>query len=263
LAESAGFADDFPFSRSGARPISTRGRRGTRGTKEGTVITEPHGPARVLVVDDHDLVAETLRRALSLEPEFVVVGCVGSVSAAVQTTCDVHPDVVVMDFRLPDGTGAEATALVKIASPTTEVVMLTGQASGAILAQAMEAGCSGFVAKDGSFEELIDTLRAVIRGEVRVPRELVEELAKHLRPRPPSLGDDLTAREREVLELLAAGCSTPQMVAVLVVSVHTVRNHVRNILTKLQARSRLEAVAVATRAGLIGSRSSREHHVPA
>lgn len=209
------------------------------------------GATRVLVVDDHDLVAETLRRALAVEPDFVVVGCAASVSTAVQEARELQPDVVVMDFRLPDGTGAEATALVKAECPETEVVMLTGQSNGATLAQALEAGCSGFVAKAGRFDELIDTIRAVVRGEVRVPRSLIEDLALHLRPRRPSLGSDLTAREQEVLALLAAGRSTAQMVDELIVSVHTVRNHVRNILAKLQATSRLEAVAVATRLGLI------------
>ena len=86
-----------------------------------------------------------------------------------------------------------------------------------------------------------------------VPQHLVEELAAHLRPRPPTLGADLTERELEVLRLLACGASTDEIVDELVISVHTVRNHIRNILTKLQARSRLEAVAVATRIGLLGT----------
>jgi DNA-binding NarL/FixJ family response regulator len=206
---------------------------------------------RVLVVDDHDLVAQTLQRALAVESDLNVVGCVGSVDAAVQAADELQPDVVLMDFRLPDGSGADATALIKAAWPETEVVMLTGHSSGAVLAQALEAGCSGFVSKEGRFDELIETIRAVVRGEVRVPRALVEDLSMHLRPRAHSLGNDLTVREREVLALLIAGRSTTQMVNDLVLSVHTVRNHVRNILTKLQSNSRLEAVAVATRLGII------------
>jgi DNA-binding NarL/FixJ family response regulator len=192
-----------------------------------------------------------LQRALAIEPDLIVVGCVGSVEAAVEAVDDLQPDVVLMDFRLPDGTGADATALIKAAWAETEVVMLTGHSSGAVLAQSLEAGCSGFVSKEGRFDELVETIRAVVRGEVRVPRALVEDLAMHLRPRAQSLGNDLTVREREVLALLAAGRSTTQMVSELVLSVHTVRNHVRNILTKLQSNSRLEAVAVATRLGII------------
>jgi DNA-binding NarL/FixJ family response regulator len=216
-----------------------------------------HRKTRILVVDDHDLVAQTLQRAIAIEPDFIVVGCVGSVEAAVQAADELQPDVVLMDFRLPDGTGADATARIKGAWAETEVVMLTGHSSGAVLAQALEAGCSGFVSKEGRFDELIETIRAVVRGEVRVPRALVEDLALHLRPRAQTLGHDLTSREREVLALLAAGRSTTQMVSELVLSVHTVRNHVRNILTKLQSKSRLEAVAVATRLGIISPAPTR------
>jgi len=219
-------------------------------------IGEPLGAGsahtRVLVVDDHDLVAESLTRSLNAEPDLVVVGTAQSKQRALEAARELRPDVVVMDYRLPDGTGAEATALIKAELPATEVVVLTGAASGASLADALEAGCSGFVAKEGRFEELVHTIRAVVAGEVRVPLGLVEDLAAHLRPRSAGLGADLTPREREVLALLAVGSSTSQIVDALTVSIHTVRNHIRNILTKLNARSRLEAVAIATRIGVLG-----------
>ena len=101
------------------------------------MIDDEETSTRILVVDDHDLMAETLRRALSVEPDFAVVGRVASVAAAVEAAAELHPDVIVMDFRLPDGTGAEATALIKAESPDIEVVMVTGQSSGATLAQAL------------------------------------------------------------------------------------------------------------------------------
>lgn len=207
--------------------------------------------SRVLVVEDHDLVAESLRRALSEEDDLEVVGVADGVRASVQAAVDLRPDVVVMDYRLPDGTGSEATALIKVELPQTEVVMLTGQATSDTLAEALEAGCSGFVTKDGPFVDLVRTVRAVVAGEVRVPPHLVSELATRLRPRSPKLGGDLSARELEVLTLLAQGRSTADMVEALHLSIHTVRNHIRNILAKLQSRSRLEAVAVATRLGLV------------
>jgi DNA-binding NarL/FixJ family response regulator len=204
-----------------------------------------------LVVDDHDLVAESLRRALDAEPDLEVVGSAVSVESALRAARSLRPDVVVMDYGLPDGTGAEATALLKGEFPDIDVVMLTGIASGATLAAALEAGCAGFVMKEGRFTELVQTIRAVVAGEVRVPQSLVDALATHLRPRPATLGADLTPREREILELLADGRSTTDMVRELTVSVHTVRNHIRNVMAKLQARSRLEAVAVATRLGIL------------
>jgi DNA-binding NarL/FixJ family response regulator len=210
------------------------------------------GPIRVVIVDDHDLVAESLRRALGGEPDLEIVASANSVATAVQAARAFRPDVVVMDYRLPDGTGAEAASLLKAEHDDIEIVVLTGLSNRVTLADTLEAGCSGFVSKEGRFTELIDAIRAVAAGEVRVPASLVQDLANHLRPRPLSLGDDLTPREHEVLVLLADGKSTTDIVETLFLSVHTVRNHIRNLLTKLQVRSRLEAVAVGMRLGLIG-----------
>jgi DNA-binding NarL/FixJ family response regulator len=206
----------------------------------------------VLVVDDHELVAEALVRALGVEPDLVVVGTSATVAEAVRAARELHPDVVLMDFQLPDGRGTDATARIKQEHPETEVVMLTGQAEGAVLAAALQAGCSGFVTKSGSFRELPSAIRGVLAGEVRIPPTMMHQLAAHLRPRPPAVGIDLTKREIEVLRLLAEGKSTGAIVQELFLSIHTVRNHIRNILTKLNAQSRLEAVAIATRQGLLG-----------
>jgi DNA-binding NarL/FixJ family response regulator len=208
--------------------------------------------ATILVVDDHELVAEALVRALAAEDDMEVVGRAATVAEGIRSARQLRPDVVLMDFRLPDGRGTEATAAIKTERPQTEVVMLTGDADGAVLAAALEAGCSGFVTKGGSFRELPSAIRGVLAGEVRVPQSLMEQLAAYLRPRPAALGADLTKREIEVLRLLAEGKSTSAIVDELVLSVHTVRNHIRNILTKLNAQSRLEAVAIATRQGLLG-----------
>jgi DNA-binding NarL/FixJ family response regulator len=209
-------------------------------------------PIRVLVVDDHDLVAEALVRALAREPDLFVVGRAGSVDAAIRAARQFHPDVVLMDFQLPDGDGTDATAVIKQELPETEVVMLTGLAEGPVLASALESGCSGFVAKGGDFRELPAAIRGVLAGEVRVPPGMISELAASLRPRPTAPGSELTKRELEVLTMLVAGMSTKAIVQKLVLSIHTVRNHIRNILTKLHAQSRLEAVAIATREGLVG-----------
>jgi DNA-binding NarL/FixJ family response regulator len=212
----------------------------------------------VLLVDDHDLVLESIRRALGVEPDLEVVGAVATVGAALDAVSALTPDVVVMDYVLPDGTGAEATTKLLAEHPHLQVVMLTGQSSGATLADALEAGCAGFVAKEGRFDSLVHAIRAAAAGEIHVPQHLVEELAAHLRPRAPTLGADLTDRELEVLRLLGRGRSTDEIVEELMISVHTVRNHIRNILTKLQARSRLEAVTVATRIGLLNGATAHD-----
>lgn len=206
---------------------------------------------RVAVIDDHELVAEALERAIIAHPRIRFVGRAGTAAAGFLLVQAALPDIVVMDLRLPDGTGTDATRAIKAAFPAVDIVMLTGFADGAALASALEAGCAGFVSKSGRFDELLTTIEAVHAGQVRVPQELLEGLVSHLRPRSAEVGRDLTAREIEVLRMLANGLSTHEMVEHLIVSIHTVRNHVRNLLTKLNASSRLEAVAVATRAGLI------------
>jgi DNA-binding NarL/FixJ family response regulator len=209
----------------------------------------------VVVIDDHQLVVDALERVLTTHPRVMMVGRAPDIAQGIRVVAALVPDVVVMDFRLPDGTGLEATRVIKTILPAVEVVLLTGYATGALLATALEAGCAGFVSKGGRFNELISVIEAVAAGQVRVPPELLDGLVSHLRPRAESIGDDLTIREREVLGLLAGGRSTTDIVHELSLSVHTVRNHIRNLLTKLHASSRLEAVAIAMRAGIIG----REH----
>ena len=208
-------------------------------------------PVSILIVEDQAMVAEAFRRVIDDEGDFSVVGVVGSVRDAVQSARVLRPRVVVMDYRLPDGTGAEATKQIKAEQPDIEVVMLTGNSSGAILAEALEAGCSGFLPKEANFGELIAAIRTVVAGRVQVPQDLMTDLVAHLRPHPSVLGSDLTPREAEVLHLLATGRSTTEIATQLFVSIHTVRNHIANILTKLQANSRLEAVAVAVQHGLV------------
>lgn len=210
------------------------------------------GPATVLIVDDHELVAQALHRVLQAEAGLQIIGHELTVAGAIRTAREQRPDVILMDFDLPDGQGTDATAIIKRELPDTEIVMLTGWTDGGVLAAALESGCSGFVAKNGNLGELVGAIRGVLAGEVRVPQHLIAELTTYLRPRPVTIGSDLTRRELEVLRLLADGKSTGAIVQELVVSIHTVRNHVRNILMKLNAQSRLEAVAIATRHGFLG-----------
>lgn len=220
-------------------------------------MTDDHGehePISLVVIDDHDLVIDALERSLANHPYLRVIGRAGTVQSGLDVASVLLPDIIVLDVRLPDGSGIDAIAPLKHAVPDVEIVILTGFADAPMLASALEAGCAGFVSKSGRFDELVAAIEAVADGQVRVPTHLLEGLVSHLRPRHDRIGHDLTAREREILELLAAGRSTTDMVAELVVSVHTVRNHVRNVLTKLHASSRLEAVAVATRAGLLAGR---------
>ncbi len=205
----------------------------------------------VVVIDDHELLIDAVERSLRSHPVLLVIGRARDIASGVAVVSELQPDIVVLDLRLPDGSGIDAITVLKQVAPDVEIVVLTGFADSASLARALEAGCAGFVSKGDRLDELIAAVEAVADGQVRVPPELLHGLVGHLRPKGDRLGHDLTAREREILQLLAAGRSTTDMVGELVVSVHTVRNHVRNVLQKLNASSRLEAVAVATRAGLL------------
>jgi DNA-binding NarL/FixJ family response regulator len=203
---------------------------------------------RVLLVDDHEMVAHGLAAALGSEPDLEVVGAASSVAECVRMTADLRPDVVIMDLHLGDGDGIDATRQVRRIHPPASVVMLTGQPDDRILGEALAAGCSGLVAKQGRLDELLLAIRSAKTGGATIPRDMVASL---VRPTPKDDGVRLSAREREVLGLLADGEGTSDIAERLGLSLHTTRNHVRNLMTKLGAHSRLEAVLLAARAGLV------------
>lgn len=205
----------------------------------------------VLIVDDHEMVADALRQALDRTDDVHVVGSAATVAECLRMAKQHSPALVLMDHHLPDGTGVEATRQLLADLPEVIVVMLTGSADAPTATAALEAGCTGFVSKDESMNDLVRSIRKAVAGEVVVPPELVSALVAHVRPGHTDLGADLTEREQEVLALLGRGCSTDEIVAQLVLSPHTVRNHIRNVLTKLNAHSRLEGVAIAGRAGIL------------
>lgn len=193
----------------------------------------------VVVVDDHEMVAEALFHALADEPDIEVVGRAGTAAAALLIARQQGPDVVVVDSRLPDGTGAELTARLLEQLPGTSVVALGATGDPDERGSAMDAGASAFVWKGQRVDALLDAIRSSSDGPDRPVTPT------------PAIGGALTGREREVLGLLADGRSTDEIVERLVLSPHTVRNHIRSVLAKLGAHSRLEAVAIAARAGLI------------
>jgi DNA-binding NarL/FixJ family response regulator len=159
--------------------------------------------------------------------------------------------VLLLDYRLPDGDGATAATEILRRWPSTKVVMLSAAGGDELLARSIEAGCSGFLPKDRSGHEVVSAVRAAYRGESLIPTSVLVGLLDRLRRAPQGKAGDLTQREFEVLRLLAKGMSTEGISSLLFLSEHTVRNHVRNILAKLGAHSKLEAVAVAARDGII------------
>lgn len=206
---------------------------------------------RVLVVDDHQMFAESLVRLLNDEPDIDVIGIAGTAEAAHALTKEHRPHVVVLDYGLPDLDGASVARVLRDAHHEVEIVMLTGRVDESVLEVAIQAGCRGFVTKDKAASELLGAVRAVGAGEAVIPGPMLANLVSTLRRDGRSADPELTAREREVLELLAQGLSTKAMADHLVVSPHTVRNHVQRVIAKLGAHSKLEAVMIAMRMGLV------------
>jgi len=208
-------------------------------------------PVKIVIVDDHEMVAEGLRNALQSEDGFEVVAMAATVKAATAAAERHRPDVMLMDFGLPDGNGAEATALVKEISPGTKVVIVTSMVDEDILLLAIEAGCSGYITKQRPLDEVVRAVRAVSAGEALISSTMMARLLPRLRRNGRGLGSTLTTRETEVLGLLSQGHPNKVIAEELAITLKTVRNHVQNILQKLDSHSKLEAVATAVREDII------------
>lgn len=209
------------------------------------------GHTRVVIVDDHDMFAQSLRLVLSEETDIEVVGTAGSLGAARALLGTVSPEVVLLDHRLPDGRGVEAIPEIKALSPQAQVVVLTGAFDDAMLVQATEAGCAGFVLKTSPLDELVSAVRTAAAGEIMISSTLLSRLLNRLAHQHEAPRRDLTSREREILELIACGLTNAAIAEQLGISVNTVRNHVQSLLVKLDAHSKLEALSVAIRDGII------------
>ena len=212
------------------------------------------GPISVFIVDEQEMVAEAMLRALASVPGIEPVGRAGTKAEAVVMLASLSrsmPDILLIDHRLPDGSGLELAARVAAAYPSTGVVLLTAAPDAVALAAALDAGCRGYLTKNAQFESLVSTIERVAGGEVAISASMLADLGRHLEIRRSRPADTLTDREREVLRLLARGASTSEIVTALSLSAHTVRTHVRNILHKLNAHSRLQAVSTARQLDLI------------
>ena len=214
------------------------------------MISDRKPNTRVLIVDDERLFAELLRVALRSADGIEVLDVVHDVQTAVRRMTELRPDVVLADYHLPDGTGSDIARTVRATLPDTSVLILTGDPSVSTLSDVARSGAVGHLTKDRPFDDVVEAVRAAALGEILfAPSELQRLLLeRETRPRPL---EPLTARELEVLQLLAEGASTTQASDQLGISSATLRAHVQAILRKLGAHSRLEAVAEAARLGVI------------
>lgn len=210
---------------------------------------------RVLLVDDQQLLTGALTRILDREADIEVVGVAASVAEA-RAAARQPVDVVLMDYRLPDGTGVEATRAIKARHPTARVVMLTAVADDETILESIQAGADGYLTKDRAVDEVVGAVRAAHAGETLLPRAVILDIARRVaaaRERTaerPSI-EPLTPREFEVLRALAEGLSSREICDRLFIAPNTLRTHVQNIMAKLHVHSKLEAVAFALRHRLI------------
>jgi len=204
----------------------------------------------VLLVDDHGMVAESLRRVLIAGGDIEVVGVAATAADAAALASDRHPDVVLMDYELPDANGASATRAILALLPDTKVLMLSGTDDTSALMAAVDAGCVGYLEKTGALDKLVAAVHAAAAGEVVLSSEQLRRIATG-RNRLDSGFACLTPRERQILGLIGEGLANRAIADRLTLSLNTVRTHVQTVLTKLGAHSKLEAVALATRSGLL------------
>ena len=204
---------------------------------------------RIVVVDDHEIVRQGLKALLEVEEDFSVVGEAGSVAEAVRLVGYESPDVVVMDVRLPDGSGVEACREIRSRWPSVKVLMLTSYADEEALMSAIVAGASGYVLKRIDSHDLVNNLRKVAAGESLLDGEMTDRLFRKLRgdePDDPLLAR-LTPQERKILDHIAEGLTNREISEQMFLAEKTVKNYVSNLLAKLEMSRRSEAAAYAAR----------------
>jgi two-component system, NarL family, response regulator DevR len=216
---------------------------------------KPHRPITVLVVEDHPIVAEGLSSLLEDYADLAVVAVAASVAEVTRAIERVSADVALIDFHLPDGTGADAAERIRARCGSTAIVFLSADDSDERLIEAIEAGASSYVLKSARSEEIVRSIRAAAAGQTLIPagtiaRALaVRRESARRRERGEELLASLTPREKEVLTLMIGGADNMAMADALHISYATVRTHVRSILSKLNAHSQLDAVAKARQMG--------------
>lgn len=226
-----------------------------QGTKEeeDAAPSEPRSPVRVLAVEDHAFYRAGLVRLLT-EAGVDVVGEAGDGAAGIRLALQLAPEVVLMDVRLPDMSGVEATRLIAASAPGIHIVVLSVVPDEDAVVEALAAGASGYLLKDASIEDIVSAIYGAARGECVVSRAVADKLVNHVRrqarepsPDPPRL----TARELDILRLLAQGLDNSQIGGALFLSQSTVKHHVSRILAKLEVDNRIQAAVRAVRDGLL------------
>jgi DNA-binding NarL/FixJ family response regulator len=217
------------------------------------VTTPPEPPIRIFVADDHPVYRDGIRALVARAPDLALAGEAETGIEAVEGTATTRPDVVLMDLRMPEMSGIEATRQILERRPETRILILTMSEDEDSLFAAMRAGAHGYIPKDADSEELLRAIRAAALGEVIFGASMATRLMSFFAS-PRSTAEDafpeLTEREAEVLELIAQGRSNPEIARRLDIADKTVRNHVATVFAKLRVADRAQAIVRAREAGL-------------
>jgi len=207
-------------------------------------------PIRVLIVEDHQIVADGLRALLNDQKDMTVVGMVGSVGESGAKALELLPDIVLLDFRLNDGTGADAAAAIRRVVPNAKHIFLTREDSDVARFAALESGASGFIHKSRAAGEVVEAIRKVAAGGTLITPSAIAALINRRR-QTDTQRESLTAREKEVLRLMAEGVSSRDIASKLGISYATVRTHIRSLDAKLGVHSKVQAIVKARELALI------------
>jgi DNA-binding NarL/FixJ family response regulator len=207
-------------------------------------------PIRVLIVEDHQIVADGLTALLNDQKDMSVVGNVASVGESAAAAAEFDPDVVLLDFRLNDGTGADAAAAIRRVRPQVKHIFLTREDSDVARFAALESGASGFIHKSKAASEVVDAIRKVASGATLITPSTIATLLNRRREFE-NQRESLTAREKEVLRLMAEGLPSREIATKLGISYATVRTHIRSLGAKLGVHSKVQAIVKARELALI------------
>ncbi|MEI7592684.1 MAG: response regulator transcription factor [Actinomycetes bacterium] len=208
---------------------------------------------RLMLADDHRMLREGLRRSM-IDQGFNVVGEASDGQEAIRLAEELRPDVILMDVTMPEVDGVEATRQIRAILPEIKIVMLTMHADSEVLTSAIRAGASGYLVKDCSTDEIAEAVTMAFSGETALSPQLASSMLDEVRRLDERAQEEdrvVTAREEEVLQLIADGCSTPEVAEKLYISQKTVKNHLASIYQKLDARDRTQAVLQAVRMGIV------------